>query len=75
MASQEPSLVARRIQEIRVAKKLSRQDLADLVGVTYLKIYRIEEGVTQVDVDDVPKFADALDVSVASLYRESKAAS
>ena len=68
-------MVARRIQEIRVAKKLSRQDLADLVGVTYLKIYRIEEGVTQVDVDDVPKFADALDVSVASLYRESKAAS
>lgn len=65
-----PSLVARRIQEIRVAKKLSRQELADRLGVTYLQVYRIETGKTDVHADDAPKLAKALDVSIASLYRE-----
>lgn len=85
MASQ-PSLVARRVREIREAKKLSRQQLADIVALirrpdgsrppcTYLQVYRIETGVTELAVDDVPRYAEALDVSVASLYRESRAAS
>lgn len=73
MASQEPSLVARRIKEVRKSKKLSRQQLADLMETTYLQIYRIEEGVTDVHADDVPRFAVALDCSVASLYREARA--
>ncbi len=83
MAS-EPSIVARRIKEIREAKRLSRQALADRLNIiarearldretTYLQIYRIETGVTEVRADAVPEFASALDVSVAALYRESKA--
>lgn len=67
------SLVAQRIKEIREARKLSRQQLADKIGTTYLQIYRIETGVTEVSVDDVPNFASALECSVASLYRESRA--
>lgn len=65
-----PSLVARRVQEIRVAKKLSRQQLADRLGITYLQIYRIETGKVDISATDAPRFAIALEVSVASLYRE-----
>ena len=68
-----PPLVARRIQEIRIAKKLSRQQLAERVGTTYLQIYRIETGVTEVAADAVPDFARALEVSVASFYRDRAA--
>jgi transcriptional regulator with XRE-family HTH domain len=71
----ELSLVARRIQEVRTAKKLSRQQLADKLGITYLQVYRIETGVTEVSADVAAAYADALDVSVASLFRESRAAS
>lgn len=69
------SLVARRIAEIRESKKLSRQQLADKLGVSYLQVYRIETGVTEVSADTAAAYADALDVSVASLFRESRAAS
>lgn len=86
MASQERSLVARRIEEIRTAKGLSRQDLADRVTLpprgrnkhprcTYLQVYRVEMGEVDISVDDASAYAEALDVSVTSLYRESKAAS
>jgi transcriptional regulator with XRE-family HTH domain len=73
VASQTPSIVARRIQEIREAKRLSRQALADRIGTTYLKVYRIETGALDVSAAAAAEFASALDVSVASLYRESKA--
>lgn len=79
----EPSLVARRIQEIRTAKKISRQQLADELETrrprgkrsrwTYLQIYRIETGVTDVSADTAAEVAQALQVSVASLYREARA--
>lgn len=68
------SLVARRIREIRETKKLSRQQLADLVGVSYLDVYRIETGFKKiVSTEDAAVFAGALGVSVASLYREARA--
>lgn len=71
----EPSLIARRIQEVRVAKKLSRQQLADKLGIKYLQVYRIETGAVEVSAETAVDFADALDVAVASLFRESRAAS
>ena len=75
MSSQERTLIARRIEEIRTAKKLSRQELADKLGWTYLQIYRLETGVTHVSAEVAGEVAGALEVSVASLYRESRAAS
>jgi transcriptional regulator with XRE-family HTH domain len=62
--------------EIRKAKRLSRQQLANLAGVNYLDVYRIETGFKKaVSADAAAVFAGALGVSVASLYRESRAAS
>lgn len=75
MPSQERSLVARRIEEVRLAKGLSRQELADRLDWTYLQIYRLETGVTHVSAEVAGEIANALEISVASLYRESRAAS
>jgi transcriptional regulator with XRE-family HTH domain len=72
--AEELSLVARRIKEIREAKKWSRQQLARKLGVTYLQVYRIENGKVHVSADTAASFADALEVSVASLFRQSRAA-
>lgn len=67
------SVVARRIKEVREAKKLSRQGLADRLGTTYLQVYRIETGARDVSAEEVIEFADALGTSVTSLYREARA--
>ncbi len=67
-----PSPIAKRIQEIRKARKLSRQQLAEKLGTTYLQIYRVEKGVTEVSADDVPRFADVLKVDVATLYGKGR---
>lgn len=74
MASQNDiALPARRIREIRESKKLSRSELAEKLGVTRLQVYRIENGITELRADAVPDWANALEVPVASLYRESRA--
>lgn len=65
------SLVAQRIEEIRLAKKLSRQELAEQMRITRLQVWRIETGVTEVSADDAARFAEALGVTVASLYRRA----
>lgn len=78
----ERSLVARRIEQIREAKKISRRDLGILVGklrgddgLTYLQVYRIEKDEVDVSADLLASIAEVLDASVASFYRESRAAS
>ena len=73
--TRELPLVARRITEVRESKNLSRQELGAEVGLTYLQVYRIEKGQTDVSAEMVSKIADALGASPAAFYRESKAAS
>lgn len=67
------SLVAKRVEEIREAKGWSRQRLADEAGITRLQVWRLETGATEMSADAASMFATALDVSVASLYREGRA--
>lgn len=68
----EPSLVARRIEEVRTSKKLSREELAQRLKTTRLQVWRLETGKIEVSADDVVAYAAALEVTVALLYRESK---
>lgn len=68
-----PTLVARRIQEVREQKGISRQDLARRLNTTRMRIWRLENGVTDVSAEDALRIAQELEVSVASLYRESRA--
>ncbi len=69
----ERSLVALRIEQIRKAKNLTRRELAAQLGVTYLQVYRIENGVTDVSATAAAAFAAALGVTVSQLYREARA--
>lgn len=71
----ERSLVARRIEEVRLAKKKTRKWLGEQLGLTYLQVYRIEKDEVTVSAEMVLKIAEVLDVSAASLIRESRAAS
>lgn len=71
--AKQPSLVAQRIQKIRKARKMSRQEFAAELGTSYLQVYRIEKGVTEISADDVPEFARALRCDVADLYSGRRA--
>lgn len=74
-------MVARRIEEIRGSKKLSREQLADILASIdadhwdRLKVFRHETGRLQITAEVAAVYAEALGVSIASLYRESRAAS
>ncbi len=56
-----------RIQAIREKQDLSREELAKRLGESRLWIWRIETGETKLLVEDLKRFAKALDVDVAEL--------
>lgn len=70
----ERPLVARRIEEVRTRKRISRQQLAAAMGTTRMRIWRLENGETEVSAEVLAKIAEHLGVRVETLYRESGAA-
>lgn len=68
------SIVARRMEEIRTARNISPSELAKRLGTKRMRVWRLENGFTEISVKTAEKIAEALAVTVASLYRESKAA-
>lgn len=65
--------IAKRIEEIRVAKDITRQQLADKLGTTRLQIWRLETGVKDISAIEASAVADALGISISELYGESAA--
>jgi transcriptional regulator with XRE-family HTH domain len=59
---------------MRVRKKLSRAQLARRLGTTRMRIWRLENGATEVSADDVARIAEQLECRVETLYREAGAA-
>lgn len=57
--------------ELREARGISRADLADALGWSRMRLYRLEKGWTKPLAEDVPDWASALEVSVADVYGES----
>ena len=51
-----------RIKELRQARKLTQQQLAEKVGLSYTNLGRIEKGERGLDMEYIPAFAAALDV-------------
>ncbi len=51
-----------RIKERREALGLSRKQLGERMGMTRMSIYRVEAGITRVQVDDIEEWAAALRV-------------
>ncbi|MGE0547595.1 MAG: helix-turn-helix domain-containing protein [Kofleriaceae bacterium] len=56
-----------RVQTRREELGLSRSALAKRLNTTRLRIYRIENGLTQIPADDLPSFASALETTPAEL--------
>ncbi|MFF4374352.1 helix-turn-helix domain-containing protein [Nocardiopsis dassonvillei] len=61
-----------RIRELREAKGLSQEKLADLAGVHRTYMSSVERGQRNVGLDNIVAIAEALDVPIARLFRENK---
>lgn len=61
------------LKDLREARGLSRADLAEKLGLTYVTIYRWEEvsGIGGVRIDVLDKIAQVLDVPAAALLPRS----
>lgn len=65
----ERERIGKRIAELRAEKGISQAKLAEMSGVGYGHIARIELGRYSVGVDTLAKLADALDVSIELVKR------
>ena len=59
--------VSHRLREMRQARGLTLEQLAELVDMTYQTVQRYETGARKLRVDDLPRFAEALDCEPADL--------
>lgn len=66
---------ARRLHELRIANRLSLQDVADRVGISKAHVWNLEKGLSEnPGVELVVKLADLFRVRVADLVGENPAA-
>jgi transcriptional regulator with XRE-family HTH domain len=63
--------VGTRIKELRVSKKLTQTDLADLVGLSYIQIGRYETQKSNPSSDVLKKLAHSLDTTTDFLMSGS----
>jgi transcriptional regulator with XRE-family HTH domain len=70
---QHRALVAlgRAIRELRSAKKISQEELADLAGVDRSHVGRVERGDNNVALLTLVRIADALDTTVTRLVQRA----
>ncbi len=66
------SPVTIRLRDLRLAKGLTPQQLAELSGVPQPTIWRIEDGTTRIDLGILERLAEALDVDAALLIRHER---
>lgn len=57
-----------RIRELRLKKKLSQEDVAELVDVNFRTIQRIETGKNIPSLETLTKLADAFDIDIRDLF-------
>jgi len=60
-----------RIKELREEQNLTQENLAELIGVEYQTINRIENGVYFTNYINLEKFAKAFNVSIEELFNYS----
>ncbi len=56
-----------RLKELRKAKKLTQQELAEKTDIPYRTLQRLENGESQIKPDKAQKLADFFGVSIAHL--------
>jgi transcriptional regulator with XRE-family HTH domain len=64
---------AERLKEVRLAKGLSQESLAELSGLHRTYVGSVERAERNVSIDNIAKLAEALGVSVRDLFFEGKA--
>jgi transcriptional regulator with XRE-family HTH domain len=69
--SKKRTAVYDRIRELREKKEPDRERFAKKLGITPIRLWRLETGRTKLTASEVPKFARALEVTVAELYGEA----
>jgi transcriptional regulator with XRE-family HTH domain len=62
-------ILGSRIKALRNAKKLTQEQVADLIGVSRQKYARIESGANSITLDILAKVAAVLDVTVGDITR------
>lgn len=68
-----PAVLGRRLQEARKARRLTQQDVADVLGVARTTVTAIEKGERRVQPLELARLAEQLDVPVAELLRPAHA--
>ena len=58
-----------RIKELRNAKDLTQEQVADRIGVSRQKYARIENGVNSITLDILSKIAEIFDVTVGDITK------
>ncbi len=64
----EKEKLGRRIKEIRRARGLSQEQLAELIGIEQKHVSRLEVGKSYPTIDRLEKIALALNVSMGSFF-------
>lgn len=59
--------LGKKVAYIRSEYKLTREELSDKTGIDVQKIYRIEKGDSSMTVDELYRFAMAMNISIDSL--------
>lgn len=55
-------------KKIRKEKGMSRQELANISGISYQTLYQWESGLREPNVRQLKKVADALNTTIDSLF-------
>ncbi|MBQ8169013.1 helix-turn-helix transcriptional regulator [bacterium] len=58
----------KRIKELRESRKLTQEQLAELMGLDYQSISRIETGVYFTNYENLNKFANVFNVQIKDLF-------
>lgn len=64
------ALLAKNVRRYRIAKNLSQEALANMIGIEYSQISRIERGLINTSISVIFAVAKALDISPSELIVE-----
>ena len=64
--------IGERIKKRRRELKMSQEELAETLGVTYQQVQRYENGMNKLNVENVQTVADALNMPVSYFYEAEK---